>query len=66
MAVFAYRSVDAGGKRVASRLEAVNLTDLEMRLKRIGLDLIDAEPADDTRRSMFGGAKITQIGRAHV
>ena len=60
MAVFAYRSVDAGGKRVASRLEAVNLTDLEMRLKRIGLDLIAAEPADDTQRSMFGGAKITR------
>lgn len=60
MAVFAYRSVDALGKRVKGRLEAVNLIDLEMRLKRIGLDLINAELANDARRALFGGSRITR------
>ena len=60
MAVFAYRSVDAVGKRVNGRIEAVNLTDLELRLKRIGLDLINAEPSNDARHALFGGSRITR------
>ncbi len=60
MAVFAYSSIDAGGKRVEGRLEAVNLIDLEMRLKRIGLDLINAELANDARRALFGATRITR------
>lgn len=53
--MFSYSSVDALGKRVSGRLEAVNLIDLEMRLKRIGLDLINAEAANDARRALFRG-----------
>ena len=45
MAVFAYQSIDQSGKRIAGQLEAVNLTDLEQRLKKLGLDLISATPA---------------------
>jgi type IV pilus assembly protein PilC len=60
MAVFAYRSVDSLGKRVNGRLEAVNMTDLELRLRRIGLDLINARIADNTRRALFGGTRITR------
>jgi type IV pilus assembly protein PilC len=60
MAVFAYRSVDSLGKRVNGRLEAVNMTDLELRLRRIGLDLINAHIADNTRRALFGGTRITR------
>ena len=60
MSVFAYRSVDAGGKRVNGRLEAVNQIDLEMRLKRIGLDLINAELANDAQRALFGGGRVTR------
>lgn len=60
MAVFAYKSIDTLGKRVDGRLEAVNLVDLEMRLKRIGLDLINGQPADLTRRSLFGAGRITR------
>ena len=40
MAVFAYQSIDQGGKRISGRLEATNLTDLEQRLRKLGLDLI--------------------------
>ena len=60
MAVFAYKSIDTVGKRVDGRLEAVNLVDLEMRLKRIGLDLNNGQPADLTRRSLFGAGRITR------
>ena len=60
MAVFAYRSVDSVGKRVNGRLEAVNMVDLELRLRRIGLDLINAEVADNTRRALLGGTRITR------
>ena len=60
MAVFAYSSVDSLGKRVNGRLEAVNLIDLELRLRRIGLDLINADLADNTRRALFGSKRITR------
>ncbi|MFN0163331.1 MAG: type II secretion system F family protein [Burkholderiales bacterium] len=60
MGVYAYRSVDTLGKRVTGRIEAVNLPDLELRLKRIGLDLINAVPAAEERRSLFGGGRISR------
>jgi type IV pilus assembly protein PilC len=60
VAVYAYKSVDALGKRVKGRLEAVNQIDLELRLKRIGLDLIDAEAVTDTRPMLFGGGRISR------
>jgi type IV pilus assembly protein PilC len=40
MALFAYRAVDAEGKVSSGSLDATNTTDLEMRLKRLGLDLL--------------------------
>jgi type IV pilus assembly protein PilC len=40
MALFAYRAVDAEGRVSNGNLDAANTTDLEMRLKRLGLDLI--------------------------
>ena len=51
MAVFAYQSIDQGGKRISGRLEATNLTDLEQRLRKLGLDLIDATLASGARAS---------------
>lgn len=41
MPIFAYQSMNTNGKIVRGRLSAANLPDLEMRLKRLGLDLID-------------------------
>ena len=40
MALFSYKAVDTRGKKVLGQLEAINLVDLEMRLQRMGLDLI--------------------------
>ena len=40
MALFAYRAVDAEGRTSSGSLDAANSVDLELRLKRLGLDLI--------------------------
>ena len=59
MALFSYKAIDARGKAALGQIEAVNLIDLEMRLKRMGLDLVRGGP---TRR---GGALLRKgsIGR---
>lgn len=44
MALFAYRAVDAEGQISSGSLDAVNGIDLELRLKRLGLDLITFDP----------------------
>ena len=43
MALFAYRAVDADGQLSSGNLDAANAIDLELRLKRLGLDLVTFE-----------------------
>src|SRR6476660_6438460 len=43
MALFAYRAVDAEGRVSSGNLDAANAIDLELRLKRLGLDLVTFE-----------------------
>lgn len=45
MALFAYRAMDSDGRVSSGNLDAVNAIDLELRLKRLGLDLITFESA---------------------
>ncbi|HHM05741.1 MAG TPA: type II secretion system F family protein [Gammaproteobacteria bacterium] len=45
MIQFQYKAVDAAGKRVSGRVGANNDADLELRLKRMGLELITCRPA---------------------
>ena len=40
MALFAYRAIDAEGRISTGNLDASNAVDLELRLKRLGLDLV--------------------------
>ena len=40
MALFAYRAIDEEGRFATGKLDAINPVDLELRLKRLGLDLI--------------------------
>lgn len=56
MALFSYRAIDAQGKTHRGLQDAANQVDLELRLKRSGLDLIDAKP--DSGRMGFGSNKI--------
>jgi type IV pilus assembly protein PilC len=44
MALYAYKAMNTHGRMVMGRLEAINLIDLEMRLKRMDLDFINGDP----------------------
>ena len=61
MALYSYKAIDGHGKSLMGQIEAINLIDLELRLQRMGLDLIAGGPAR-RRRSMFKGA----IGRPEL
>ncbi len=50
MAAFEYKAVDHFGKTVLGRIEASNDDDLELRLTRMGLDLVNFRPA---RKNLF-------------
>ena len=41
MAVFKYKAIDDVGKKTRGRLDASNVADLELRLNKMGLDLIN-------------------------
>lgn len=56
MALYSYRAVDDLGKTHKGLQDAANQVDLELRLKRSGLDLIDAKL--DRSKSGMGGRKI--------
>ncbi len=56
MALYAYKAIESDGKTVKGLQDAANLIDLEMRLKRAGLDLINAKEQENT--TTFGGGKI--------
>jgi type IV pilus assembly protein PilC len=40
MALYSYKAIDGNGKAVMGQVDALNLVDLELRLKRMGLDLV--------------------------
>lgn len=61
MALYSYKAIDGHGKSILGQIEAINLIDLELRLQRMGLDLIVGGPAR-RRASMFKGA----IGRPEL
>jgi type IV pilus assembly protein PilC len=44
MATFNYKAIDANGKAALGQIDALNIVDLELRLKRMGLDLIVGGP----------------------
>lgn len=52
--LFAYRAMDINGKVVRGSVDAVNSLDLEMRLKRMSLDLITNRPARVMKGLQFG------------
>lgn len=54
--LFDYKAVSAEGRMVFGRLDAINVVDLEMRLKRMELDLVIGNPV--LQRKLFGGRSI--------
>ena len=61
MALFAYRAVDAEGRISTGNLDAANAIDLELRLKRLGLDLVTF---DSVKRST--AARTRNVSRTEL
>ena len=59
MPLFTYKAVDAQGRNVIGRVEAINLFDLEQRLVRMGLDLISGAPSSQRTR-LIGGSRVSR------
>jgi type IV pilus assembly protein PilC len=57
METYKYKAMDAQGRGVTGTLDAANITDLELRLERMGLDLIRSRQAQ--RRSLLDRFKRT-------
>ncbi|MHB1358848.1 MAG: type II secretion system F family protein [Rhodocyclaceae bacterium] len=57
MSLYSYKAMDARGRKVFGRMDAVNPVDLEMRLKRMELDFINGGPIKPGR---WGGMQITR------
>ncbi|MFN2308706.1 MAG: type II secretion system F family protein, partial [Gammaproteobacteria bacterium] len=62
MAAFEYKAINDGGKTVSGRIEAANDSDLEVRLARMGLELIRCKPAG--RRNGFSTR--SKVGRPEL
>ncbi|HQO28156.1 MAG TPA: type II secretion system F family protein [Accumulibacter sp.] len=56
MPLFTYKAVNPEGRILFGRIDALNTVDLEMRLKRMELDLISGEPVSN--RSFFAGSSV--------
>jgi type IV pilus assembly protein PilC len=54
--LFDYKAVSAEGRTILGRLDAINVVDLEMRLKRMELDLVTGTPVE--RGGVFGSRKV--------
>ena len=57
MPLYTYKAIDAEGKAVLGRADAVNVFDLEQRLSRMGLDLVTGAPSAQKTR-LIGGSQV--------
>jgi type IV pilus assembly protein PilC len=51
---YTYKAVNPDGQMVQGRINALNVVDLEMRLRRMELDLVDGQPL---RKRLLSGSK---------
>ena len=58
MALYNYKAMNLNGRTVMGRLEAINVIDLEMRLKRMDLDFINGDTIK--QGGLINRAKITR------
>jgi type IV pilus assembly protein PilC len=61
MALFTYKAIDTRGKSILGQIEALNLVDLEMRLKRMGLDLVRGGPKRGGNLLRSGSIKRSEL-----
>jgi type IV pilus assembly protein PilC len=60
MPSFQYKAVDKTGRPVRGGLDAVNEADLELRLRRMSLDLITCKQVDRKQSRLTGGGKVVR------
>ena len=60
MPAFQYKAVDKTGRPARGALDAVNEVDLELRLRRMGLDLITFKEIEQSAGGFGGGVNITR------
>jgi type IV pilus assembly protein PilC len=60
MASFEYKAIDKTGQPARGGLDAVNEVDLELRLRRMGLDLITCKQVDRRTKSIGAGSAVTR------
>jgi type IV pilus assembly protein PilC len=56
MALYAYKAINPAGRTVLGRLDAINLVDLEMRLKRMDLDFVKGDSVKES--NLLGKGKV--------
>lgn len=56
MTIFSYKAMNTGGRVIHGQIDAINLVDLEMRLKRMDLDFINGNEVRQT--GLFRGVKV--------
>lgn len=61
MALYSYRAVDATGRSRSGLLDASNEVDLELRLRRLGLDLVSGRPARRGSQALGGGIRRREL-----
>lgn len=60
MPAFQYKAVDKSGQPARGTLEAANDVDLELRLRRMGLDLITFREIEKTAATFVASGKVTR------
>lgn len=60
MSSFQYKAVDRAGRPARGTLDAVNEVDLELRLRRMGLDLITYRQVDESASTFAARGRITR------
>jgi type IV pilus assembly protein PilC len=51
MATYNYRAIDQAGRHAQGQIDALNEVDLEIRLERMGLDLITFKPSEKSKKA---------------
>lgn len=63
MPLYTYKAVNPEGRMVLGRIDAINLVDLEMRLRRMELDLVNGEPVSN--RSLLDRGRVPRRELIH-